>query len=90
MARGRQGPAGAEGEGHGYGGPTWLYGDRLAGDCRSNPDVPEDTIAMGGHWGQMVAMVPSKDAVMVRMGWAVADDVWDDCQFLGDVLATLP
>jgi CubicO group peptidase (beta-lactamase class C family) len=83
-------PAVADGEGRGYGAQTWLYGDRLAGDCRSNPDVPEDTIAMGGHWGQMVAMVPSKDAVVVRMGWTVADDVWDDCQFLGDVLATLP
>ena len=45
---------------------------------------------MEGHWGQMVAMVPSKDAVVTRMGWTVADDVYDNCQFLADVLAALP
>lgn len=83
-------PAVADGEGHGYGAQTWLFGDPLGGECRGNPDVPADTMAMSGHWGQMVAMVPSKDAVVVRMGWTVADDVYDKCQFLGDVLAALP
>ena len=83
-------PAVAQGEGHGYGAQTWLYGDPLSGDCKDHPDVPEDTIAMGGHWGQTVAMVPSKDAVVVRMGWTVADDAYDSCAFLGQVLAALP
>jgi CubicO group peptidase (beta-lactamase class C family) len=80
----------ADGEGHGYGAQTWLFGDPVGGECRGNADVPADTLAMSGHWGQMVAMVPSKDAVVVRMGWTVADDVYDKCTFLGDVLATLP
>jgi CubicO group peptidase (beta-lactamase class C family) len=52
--------------------------------------VPEDAIAMQGHWGQLVAMVPSRDAVVVRMGWTVEDGQFEDCQFLADVLATLP
>jgi CubicO group peptidase (beta-lactamase class C family) len=83
-------PAVADGEGHGYGAQTWLIGDRKAGDCRDNPGVPEDTIAMEGHWGQLVAMVPSKDAVVTRLGWTVADGVYDDCEFLAEVMAALP
>jgi hypothetical protein len=34
--------------------------------------------------------VPSKDAVVVRLGWTVDEDTFDKCQFLGDVLAPLP
>jgi CubicO group peptidase (beta-lactamase class C family) len=83
-------PAMSEGEGHGYGGQTWLYGDPVAGRCRGNPDIPGDTLVMSGHWGQMVAMVPSKDAVVVRLGWTVDEDTFDKCQFLGDVLSPLP
>jgi CubicO group peptidase (beta-lactamase class C family) len=79
-----------EGEGNGYGAQTWLYGVPVNGSCQGYPGVPEDTIAMGGHWGQTVAMVPSKDAVVVRMGWTVADDVYERCQLLSDVLSTLP
>jgi hypothetical protein len=46
---------------------------------------------MGGHWGQTVAMVPSRDAVIVRLGWTFnGEEVFDRCQFLSDVLKTLP
>ncbi len=83
-------PALSQGEGRGYGAQTWLLGDPVAGDCKDTPGIPADAIAMEGHWGQMVAMVPSKDAVVTRMGWTVADDVYDNCQFLADVLAELP
>jgi CubicO group peptidase (beta-lactamase class C family) len=83
-------PAMAEGEGAAYGAQTWLIGEPTNGDCRDYPGVPEDAIAMEGHWGQLVAMVPSRDAVVTRLGWTVADDVFDSCQFLSDVLAALP
>jgi CubicO group peptidase (beta-lactamase class C family) len=83
-------PAVAAGEGHGYGATTWLLGDPIGGECKDTAGIPEDAIAMEGHWGQLVAMVPSRDAVVVRMGWTVADDQFDGCQFLADVLATLP
>ncbi len=83
-------PAMAEGEGHGYGAQTWLIGDPQAGDCRDYPGVPADAISMEGHWGQLVAMVPSRNAVVTRLGWTVIDDGFDSCQFLSDVLAALP
>ena len=83
-------PAVDGGEGNAYGAQTWLIGDPANGDCRENPGVPEDAIAMEGHWGQLVAMVPSRNAVVTRLGWTVADDVYDNCEFLAEVLAALP
>ncbi len=84
-------PATATGEGFGYGAQTWLFGHREAGhDCRDQPGVPVDTVAMSGHWGQMVAMVPSRNVVVVRMGWTVQPDAFDDCTLLSDVLSALP
>jgi hypothetical protein len=44
---------------------------------------------MEGHYGQIVAMVPSKDAVIVRLGWSVDAD-FDGCAFVADVAKTLP
>ena len=44
---------------------------------------------MSGHWGRMVAMAPSREAVMVRMGWTFKRDQFDDCGFVADVLRAL-
>ena len=78
-----------EGEGRGYGAQTWRIGDPDAGKCKGR-DVPADTLAMSGHWGQIVAMVPSREAVIVRMGWTFKRDQFDDCRFVADVLKALP
>ena len=83
-------PAMAEGPGHGYGAQSWLLGDPKAGECRAYPGVPADTIAMEGHWGQVVAMVPSRKAVIVRLGWTFDKTKFDACQLVSDVLASLP
>lgn len=83
-------PAMPSGEGHGYGGQTWLLGDPVAGQCRTYPGVPADTLAMDGHWGQVVAMVPSRNAVIVRLGWTFDKSQFDECAFISDVVATLP
>jgi hypothetical protein len=83
-------PAVPDGEGHGYGAQSWLLGDPVGGECRTYPGVPGDTIAMEGHWGQLVAMVPSRDAVIVRLGWTFNKDQFNGCQLVSDVLATLP
>lgn len=80
----------AEGEGAGYGAQTWLLGDPVGGSCRTYPGVPEDTIAMEGHWGQIIAAVPSRDAVIVRLGWTFDKGQFDGCQLVSDVLAALP
>ncbi|MEI6360525.1 MAG: serine hydrolase [Actinomycetes bacterium] len=83
-------PAMPQGPGHGYGAQSWLLGDPVAGECKAYPGVPADTIAMEGHWGQLVAMVPSRRAVVVRLGWTFNKGRFDGCQFVSDVLAALP
>ncbi len=81
-------PSVAEGEGAAYTAMSYLYGDRKNGECKNYPGVPADTLAWSGHWGQIVAMVPSKDAVVVRMGWVWKD--FDECKLLSDLLSALP
>jgi CubicO group peptidase (beta-lactamase class C family) len=76
------------GEGAGYGAQVWLYGNPLEGRCKGQ--VPEDTLAMGGHWGQIVAMVPSRETVIVRLGWTFKSGQFDPCKLIADVLRTLP
>lgn len=81
-------PSRDEGEGRRYGAQIWRLGDLVAGDCRGQ--VPEDTLAMTGHWGQIVAIVPSREAVITRLGWTVAAGSFDACRLVADVLAALP
>jgi hypothetical protein len=45
---------------------------------------------MSGHWGQVVAMVPSRDAVIVRLGWTFRGGQFDSCAFVASVLKALP
>jgi hypothetical protein len=45
---------------------------------------------MEGHWGQIVAVVPSREAVIVRLGWTFRRGQFDDCAFVAEVLAALP
>lgn len=45
---------------------------------------------MGGHWGQIVAVVPSREAVVVRLGWTFKPGQSDTCRFVADVLKALP
>lgn len=82
-------PATATGDGTGYGAQTWRIADPQAGRCRAS-GLPPDTLAMSGHWGQVVAMVPSRNAVIVRLGWTFRGGQFDSCAFLAQVLNTLP
>ena len=83
-------PALPDGDGAGYGAQTWIPGSKVGGECRTYPGVPADTLSMEGHYGQIVAMVPSRDAVIVRLGWTITKSNFDSCQLVSDVLATLP
>jgi len=78
------------GDGHGYGAQTWLAGAEDGGECNTNAGVPAATMTMDGHWGQVVAMIPSRNAVIVRLGWTVDEDLFDEGKFISDVVAALP
>jgi CubicO group peptidase (beta-lactamase class C family) len=82
-------PATALGEGTGYGAHTWRIGDPQHGECKGH-GLPADTLAMVGHWGQIVAMVPSREAVIVRLGWTFRRGQFDSCAFLAAALQALP
>ncbi len=78
-----------EGGGRGYGAHGWLIGDSDAGECQGY-GIPPDTVAMMGHWGQIVAVVPSRDAVIVRLGWTFQRKQFDACAFVAAALKALP
>lgn len=83
-------PSMPDGEGHAYGAQTWIPGQPVGGECNAYPGVPADALTMEGHYGQLVAMVPSKQAVIVRMGWNIDSSNFNSCQLISDVLSTLP
>ena len=80
-----------EGEGAGYGAQTWIPWNPVGGECTATPGVPKDTVSMEGHWGQVVAMVPSRNTVIVRLGWTInGSEQFDSCKLVADVLDALP
>jgi hypothetical protein len=79
-----------QGEGAGYSAQAWLPGDPVGGECRNLPGFPSDMVAMEGHWGQKIAMVPSQKAVVVRLGATFDSEQFDYCTFWNEVLAALP
>ena len=83
-----QTPAVDAGEGRAYGAQTWRIGESSFGDCRGR-GLPEDTLALAGHWGQIVAVIPSRNAVIVRLGWTFRQEQFDTCRFVADVVAAL-
>ncbi|NNF36014.1 MAG: serine hydrolase [Saprospiraceae bacterium] len=64
-----------------YGGHFWQNHNRVA-----YPDVPEDLYSCNGHEGQFVFIIPSYDAVIVRMGLSESFDINN---FLKEVLDAL-
>ena len=50
-----------------YGYQFWLNG---GGETLRWPDLPADAYAMNGNRAQSVVIVPSADAVLVRLGWS--------------------
>ncbi|MEA2076785.1 MAG: serine hydrolase [Candidatus Marinimicrobia bacterium] len=51
-----------------YGSYFWL---NLSGEY---PDAPEDTYTCEGHDGQFIIIIPSRDLVMVRLGYSDSDE----------------
>ncbi|MBI5896696.1 MAG: hypothetical protein HZB24_12065 [Desulfobacterales bacterium] len=54
------------------------------------PDAPTDAYAAQGFQEQMVIVIPSRKAVLVRLGAAAPREAWSTNAFIRDVLAALP
>ncbi|MDE1715953.1 serine hydrolase [Chromobacterium amazonense] len=53
------------------------------------PSLPDNLLMMDGFNHQLVVIVPSRQAVITRLG-ATVDGSWDTESFVSDVLASLP
>lgn len=74
-----------------YGAHFWLNaGDDENGSNRPSPELPPDAYFMSGFEGQSVTVVPSRRAVVVRLGMSKSPTSWDRGAFVADVLAALP
>ncbi len=74
--------------GKGYGAQWWL---NTGGQDRWMPELPQDIYSARGHEGQYVTVIPSRDTVVVRLGFTVTHKAhWDHQEFLKKVLAALP
>ncbi len=60
------------------------------GGSRPDPDVPADAFKASGYQGQLVCVVPSRKAVIVRLGMTHERAAWDADAFAASVLAALP
>lgn len=52
--------------------------------------LPDDRFYMLGHDGQMVAVIPSRELVVVRLGLSRRRNAWDPDQLVAGVLEALP
>ena len=57
---------------------------------RRLPAIPTDAFEMVGYEGQSVLIVPSRRAVIVRLGLTRSPASWDTNEFAARVLAALP
>ncbi|MBY8825604.1 serine hydrolase domain-containing protein [Sphingomonas colocasiae] len=73
-----------------YGGQFWLNrGDDSGARKRMFADLPTDTFMALGHNEQIVAVIPSLDAVVVRLGWTPEGVDFDSNGYIGAIAAAL-
>ncbi|NOT41602.1 MAG: serine hydrolase [Alphaproteobacteria bacterium] len=74
-----------------YGALFWLNAtDRATGKPAVTPLLPTDTFFARGFGGQLITIVPSRDAVIVMLSAAYTEDVAPIPKLLGDILNALP
>lgn len=74
-----------------YGAGVWLNARPTDPRGRQEmPSLPADLFYASGKDGQLVVVVPSREAVIVRLGTTALDGRWHREGFLADVLAALP
>ena len=73
-----------------YGGQFWLNrGDESGARKRMFVGLPADTFMAMGHNEQIVAVIPSLDAVVVRLGWTPEGMDFDSNKYIAEIAATL-
>jgi CubicO group peptidase (beta-lactamase class C family) len=74
-----------------YGAHFWLNGLAEPGSKRREfPHLPADMYAAEGHNDEFVAIFPSRDAVIVRLGWTVGNASFDRDRHFAAILNALP
>jgi CubicO group peptidase (beta-lactamase class C family) len=53
------------------------------------PRIPADAYFAMGHDGQVVAILPSREMVVVRMGLSRSSETWNYEEFLGSILESV-
>jgi len=75
-------------------GQLWRWGPQGATPEGENPDsafgIPADTYWMRGHDGQTIAIVPSKQLVVVRLGLTPKSQLYQSQGLLAAVVKSLP
>lgn len=71
-----------------YGGQFWRN-DLKDDGSRRYPGVPQDAYFALGHNTQIVAIIPSRDTVIVRLGWTTGKGRFDMNRHFGAILAAL-
>jgi hypothetical protein len=72
-----------------YGAHVWLTNSANKLDCEGSAKLPANGIVMAGHWGQMLAMFPDQEVVILRMGWTSNDAVFKPCELFSQVLSAI-
>ena len=74
-----------------YGAQFWLnIGDPEIDRKPLMPDAPKDMYLASGYNAQWTAIVPSKKAVVVRMGWTTLGATFDANKHISGILKALP
>lgn len=73
----------------GFGAHVWLSPPRW-NDADAAREIPDDDFYFLGHDGQMVAVIPSRETVIVRLGLTRIEGPFDHARLVRDVLAALP
>lgn len=73
-----------------YGAQLWLNVAEADGERRKLfADVPADAVMARGHNFQIVAAIPSQDAVIVRLGWTPEGHKFDWNKYVSQIAAAL-